>query len=242
LTDNFCPKCGAKLKKADKFCTKCVTKINEKISNNENKISKSKEGVLNKINNLDKKQKIIIGIIILIIAISLILTLSSVFGNSPSHIKDVKVYKADKIYKIEFTCDIHHDDVLVTLYKDGEPLYNTQGTYGEYSGDGSSVAIELVKDVDIDEILFTVYDSNMKVLDSGSVKEFKIEKKGSMSEIGVYKEDNSKKTANDIYEENEWEIAKSYRDLYDLDGDGMLNDYEFRKFCEGENQEDLLDY
>lgn len=242
MADKFCQKCGAKLKKEDKFCSGCGTKINEEISNNENKISKNKEGILNKITSLNKKQKIIIGIVILIIAIGLILTLSGAFGNSPSHIKNVKVYKADKIYKIEFTCDIPHDTVLVTLYKDGEPLYNTKGTYGEYSNGESSVAIELVKDVDIDEILFTVYDDNMKVLDSGSVKDFKIEKKGSMSEIGVYKEDNSKKTANDIYEENEWDILMSHRDKYDYDGDGMLNDYEFEQFCKGEGQEDLLDY
>lgn len=243
MVDKFCQKCGAKLKKEDLFCRECGTKINEEHSNNEKNISKSNEGIFNKIKNINKKQKIIIGIILLIIAIALILALSGVFGDSPSHIKNVKVYKADKIYKIEFSCDIPYDTVMVTLYKDGEALYNSKGSLGESSeSGGSSVAIELVKDVDIDEILFTVFDEDMQVLDSGHVKDFNIEKKGSMSEIGVYKEDNSKKTANDIYEETEWDTLMSHRDKYDYDGDGMLNDYEFQKFCEGEGQEELLDY
>lgn len=242
MTKKFCSQCGKELNGSEKFCSGCGANIKEEISSNENEIPKTNEGFLNKINNLDKKQKIIIGIAILIIALVLILAVSGVFGKSPSHIKDIKVYKADKIYKIEYTCDIPHDDVIVTLYKDGEPLYNTKGTFGESSDGGSSVAMELVKDVDIDEISFYVYDEDMKILDDGSVKDFQIEKKGSMSEIGVYKQDNSNKTANDIYEENEWEIAKSHRDLYDLDGDGILNDEEFRNFCVGEGQEELLDY
>ena len=243
MDDKFCQNCGAKLKKEDIFCRECGTKINEEHSNKENHISKSNTGIFNKINDLNKKQKIIIGIILLIIAIALILTLSGAFGNSPSHIKNVKVYKADKIYKIDFSCDVPYDAVFVTLYKDGEALYDTNGNLGVRSIEGdSTVAIELVKDVDIDEILFTVYDSDRNVLDRGSVKDFKIEKKDSLSEIGVYKEDNSKKTANDIYEENDWETAKSHRDKYDYDGDGLLNDYEFKMFCEGEGQEELLDY
>lgn len=125
--------------------------------------------------------------------------------------------------------------------KDGENLYTTKGTLGEWAN-GDSVAIELVKDVDIDEISFYVYGSDNNILDKGSVKDFDITKEKNIEDIGVIKEDNSKKTANDIYEENEWEITKSHRDKYDYDGDGFLNDYEFEQFCKGEGQEDLLDY
>lgn len=234
MSKKYCAECGAEVNESNKFCPGCGTKLKKETPKKEITIPK-------KDFNLTKKHALII-VIAIIIVIALILIATGGFSDTPAHIKDVKVYKADKIYKIEFTCDIPYDEVMVTLYKDGEPLYNTKGTYGEYSGDGSSIAMELVKDVDIDEILFTVFDSNMKVLDSGHVKDFKIEKKGSMSEIGVYKEDNSKKTANDIYEENEWEITKSHRDKYDYDGDGFLNDYEFEQFCKGEGQEDLLDY
>ena len=50
--------------------------------------------------------------------------------------------------------------------KDGENLYTTKGTLGEWAN-GDSVAIELVKDVDIDEIPFYVYGSDNNILDKG---------------------------------------------------------------------------
>lgn len=259
MEKKFCSECGAELKQSAKFCPGCGNKIKNEISENKNniskipveitsnesKISKIKEEISNKSKNLNQKQKIISGIVILVIAVVLIMALFGVFGNSPSHIKVEKVYNAEKVYKIEFSCDIPYDKVMVTLYKDGEPLYNSKGTYGEFSEAGdSSVVMELVKDVEPDEILISAYDSDLKILDKGFVKDFTIDKKSSLSDIGVYKEDTSKLTANDLgfndYDDD-YEIAKSHRDLYDYDGDGFLNDYEFRQFCIGEGQEELLD-
>ena len=233
MTKKFCTECGAEVTKANKFCPSCGTKLEKETPKNEIKIPKRNL-------NLTKKHVIIIAIVAIIV-IALILMASGVFNSTPSHIKDVKVSKAGKVYKITFSCDINYDQIYVGLIKNGENLYSTQGKLNTATTE-NSIVIELVKDVDIDEILFTVYDDDFKVLDHGSVKDFDITKKKNIQDIGVVKEDNSKKTANDIYEENDWEITKSHRDKYDYDGDGFLNDYEFEQFCKGEGQEELLDY
>lgn len=233
MSKKYCAECGAEVSKSNKFCPGCGTKLKKETPKKEITIPK-------KDFNLTKKHAIII-LIAIIIVIALILIATGGFSDTPSHIKDVKVSKAGKVYRIDFDCDIGNDKILIQLLKDGENLYTTKGTLGEWAN-GDSVAIELVKDVDIDEISFYVYGSDNNILDKGSVKDFDITKEKNIEDIGVIKEDNSKKTANDIYEENEWEITKSHRDKYDYDGDGFLNDYEFEQFCKGEGQEDLLDY
>lgn len=78
----------------------------------------------------------------------------------------LKFRKQEKVYRIDFDCDIGNDKILIQLLKDGENLYTTKGTLGEWAN-GDSVAIELVKDVDIDEISFYVYGSDNNILDKG---------------------------------------------------------------------------
>ena len=193
MTKNFCTECGNELKESKNFCPVCGTKLKKETPKKEIKIPK-------KDFNLTKKHALIIAIAIIIV-IALILIATGGFSNTPSHIKDVKVSKAGKVYKIDFDCDIGNDKILIQLLKDGENLYTTKGTLGEWAN-GDSVAIELVKDVDIDEISFYVYGSDDNILDKGSVKNFDMTKEKNIQDIGVTKEDTSKKTANDIYEDN----------------------------------------
>lgn len=85
----FCEKCGAKNNKDSKFCGSCGHKIsNEEIK--DKKINKNKEVIkeqTNKIKELPKKNKIIMGVV-LIITIIAIIVLSILLNNPVKKIED----------------------------------------------------------------------------------------------------------------------------------------------------------
>lgn len=246
LTDQYCPQCGTKLKKSDKFCSGCGTKINEEKIVTTNKIQKN-GNISNKKDNLNirnriTKKHLIIGLVA-IIGIILIISLYGIL-NSPS-ITNVTVEKEGKLYQINYSYSCSRegidDDVHIAVYKNGKCIGSGEGT--NYTSEGNTFYIKINEDTDIDEIRFSVMDNSnnrkciyMKVVDNFNILKAK-NLKDPFNDIDGYTLDETDKK-----ELLEWEITESHRDLYDFDGDGFLDDYEFQKFCEGEGQEELLDY
>ncbi len=246
MADKFCSECGAKLKKSDKFCSSCGTNIKEKKVTSDEKLAKkeNKKDISN-IRTAITKKPVIIGLAIIIVAILIILIYGAALNPISSiDISDISVEKDGKLYQINYSysCsdDRIDDEVHIAVYKNGELLVAGDGTNDEFGV--NSYYIKLDKDVEIDEIRFTVYDksNHHKCIYNEVEGNFSIVKVKNMHDPFS---DTNEKIPDEIDKDiDKFEIAKSHRDLYDYDGDGILNDYEFEQFCKGEGQEELLGY
>ena len=245
LDKNYCPECGRKLNKSDNFCPDCGINLEKEISkkeivsNNEKKINK-KEIVSNNEKKITKKHAIIIGLAIIIVLFLIIIFATS---STPAvHIDNVTVEKDGKLYRINYTYSGDGDKINVALSKNGKVLIGGEGGNSKYLPNTFHAKLE--KDEDIDEIRFMMFDTSNgqeKYIGDEIIKDFNIIKVKNMKDpFTDTDKDPIDEVLDNIASDDDYQIAKSHRDLYDYDGDGLLNDYEFREFCKGEGQEELL--
>ena len=229
LSKKYCSQCGRELKEYDNFCPDCGTK-------NQNQLSKTVQNS-NKEKKVTKKQILIIGVAI-IIGLFIIITIVGTLTAPSANITDITVEKDGKLYQINYTYTGDGDEVRVALYKDNTLIVSGEG--GSDKTFGNQFFAKLDKNINIDTIRFTVYDSedNHKLIYNEEISDFNIIKVKNLED--PFDDSNDDETYDTEYDD--YEIAKSHRDLYDYDGDGFLNDYEFEQFCKGEGQEELLEY
>ena len=93
LGKNYCTECGEKINESDKFCQNCGTTLNKNDPKEKKVTTNTKSS--NKGKKLQKKHAIILGVAV-ILGLILLISVSGILDNSPSHVKNVKVYMANK--------------------------------------------------------------------------------------------------------------------------------------------------